>query len=97
MRNRLLLIGASALILCATASAQTPAPLIVQPANQTAAAPPVSMRAKPDDSDTLDAIKALEEMKAANDELLKKQQAMLDGLDQLQIQADQLRIFAKRG
>ena len=42
-------------------------------------------------------IKELQELKARNDELLKEQQATLDQLDQLQRDAEQLRIFSKRG
>ena len=42
-------------------------------------------------------IKELQELKAQNDELLKQQQDTLDQLDQLQREAEQLRIFSKRG
>jgi len=44
-----------------------------------------------------DAIKLLEQIKAANDEVLAKQKAALERLAELQDAADQLRIFAKRG
>ena len=44
-----------------------------------------------------DAIKLLQQIKAANDEVLAKQKAALERLDELQDAADQLRIFAKRG
>jgi hypothetical protein len=42
-------------------------------------------------------IKELQELKAQNDELLKEQRATLDQLDELQKEAEQLRIFSKRG
>ena len=84
-----------AVFLFGSALAQTP--VIVQPANQTAPTQTTKVQTAPDDTDILAAIKSLEEMKAANDEMLKKQQATLDALDQLQKDADQLRIFAKRG
>ena len=42
-------------------------------------------------------IKELQELKARNDEILKDQQAALDQLDELQREAEQLRIFSKRG
>jgi TolA-binding protein len=42
-------------------------------------------------------VKELQELKAQNDALLKQQQATLDQLDQLQREAEQLRIFSKRG
>ena len=87
--------GTLAVLLFGSALAQTP--VIVQPANQTVPAQTTKAQAAPDDAEVLAAIKSLEEMKAANDEMLKKQQATLDALDQLQKDADQLRIFAKRG
>jgi hypothetical protein len=43
------------------------------------------------------AIKSLQEIKAANDETLRKQQNTLERLDDLQKAAEQIKIFAKRG
>lgn len=91
----LLLIGVIAILLSGSALGQSP--VIVQPANQTAPAQPTSTQAAQDDGEVLAAVKSLEEMKTANEDLLKKQQAVLDALDQLQKDADQLRIYAKRG
>lgn len=94
--KRFVVSAAAALLLGGNAVAQSP--VIVQPANQPALAQvAASTPAATDDSDLLAAIKALEQMKAANEELLKKQQAALEALDQLQKDADQLRIYAKRG
>jgi flagellar biosynthesis/type III secretory pathway chaperone len=42
-------------------------------------------------------IKELQELKVQNDEILKQQQAALDALDELQKEADQMRIYSKRG
>ena len=42
-------------------------------------------------------IKELQELKAQNEEILKEQQAALDTLEQLEKDADQIRIFSKRG
>jgi flagellar biosynthesis/type III secretory pathway chaperone len=42
-------------------------------------------------------IKELQELKVQNDEILKQQQAALDALDDLQKEADQMRIYSKRG
>ena len=42
-------------------------------------------------------IKQLRELKAQNDEILKQQQAALEALDDLQKEADQMRIYSKRG
>jgi len=43
------------------------------------------------------ALKMLQEMKAANDETLRKQEATLEQLDLIQQAADQLKIYSKRG
>lgn len=39
----------------------------------------------------------LQQMKAANEEILKKQQDTLQRLDELQKAAEQLKVFSKRG
>jgi hypothetical protein len=41
-------------------------------------------------------IKLLQEMKAANQETLRKQRAALEALDELQKAADQIKIYSKR-
>lgn len=81
------------------ASAQSPAPIVVQAASSvTTTSPAVAPAPVAADSEsTRSALKSLEEMKAKNDELLQKQEAVLQQLDQLQQAADELRIFAKRG
>ncbi|HZR78003.1 MAG TPA: hypothetical protein VFA58_02290 [Chthoniobacterales bacterium] len=84
----------------ATVNAQSPAPVIVQPANAPAASLSASktMAAPGAEAQSIPAaIKLLEQLKAANDEVLGKQKAALSKLDELQDSADQLRIFAKRG
>ena len=80
----------------AAVNAQSPAPIVVQAASSLPAKPaanPLPAAA----SSVPDAIKVLEQVKAANDEVLAKQKAALERLDELQEAADQLRIFAKRG
>ena len=42
------------------------------------------------------AIKSLQEARAANSETLKKQEAVLEQLDEMQKNASQLKIFAHR-
>jgi hypothetical protein len=84
------------LLALSAANAQSPAPIIVQAASGNAVAPRVSAPTVAVSS-VPDAIKALEQVKAANDEVLAKQKAALERLDELQEAADQLRIFAKRG
>ena len=79
------------------AKAQSPAPIVVQ------AASPANVSSTPKvtpvvDSDSLSlTIKALQEMKAANEEMLEKQEAALQQLDDLQKAADEIKIFTKRG
>ena len=79
--------------------AQSPTPIIVQAASATAATS-TSSKPAPTATDTQslpNAIKSLEQIKAANDEVLAKQKAALERLAELQDAAEQLRIFAKRG
>ena len=78
-------------------NAQSPAPVIVQPANQPATSTSSKAATSADAQTMPAAIKLLEEIKARNAEVLAKQKAALEKLDQLQDAADQLRIFAKRG
>jgi len=85
----------------AITKAQSPTPIIVQAANTTAAkstTTAAAAAAAPSDVQSIpDAIKLLEKIKAANDEVLAKQKAALEKLEEVQDAADQLRIFAKRG
>lgn len=103
-----LLLVASAITLCfapggATAQEPTPGQMVVQAASAPAAAPakvskPTTVPAMDSGSSPMQtAIKALQQAKAANDETLKKQEATLQQLDDLQKAVDQLKIFAKRG
>jgi hypothetical protein len=84
-----------------TAKAQSPTPILVQAANAPATtATSASSKAATSAADAqsiLTAIKQLEQIKAANDEVLAKQKAALQRLDELKEAADQLQIFAKRG
>ena len=82
---------------CVAVSAQSPSPIIVQAASSLAAKSTTSAPVAADGQSIPDAIKQLEQIKTANDEVLTKQKAALQRLDELQDAADQLRIFAKRG
>jgi hypothetical protein len=98
MRAKILLV-LPLLLAFGAIRAQSPAPIVVQAASGTAV---TSTSTKPaatatDVHSIPDAIKLLEQIKAANDEVLAKQKAALERLDELQDAADQLRIFAKRG
>ena len=87
-----------ALALGGVANSQSPAPIIVQPANATAATSTSFKTADLADTQSIPAaIKLLEQIKAGNADVLAKQKAALEKLDELQEAADQLQIFAKRG
>jgi len=76
--------------------AQSPKPVIVQAA--TPAAAPSRAPAAPESSSSLSsALKMLQEMKAANEETLRKQAATLEQLDALEKTAEQIKIFSRRG
>jgi hypothetical protein len=82
----------------AAVNAQSPAPVIVQPANQPATSVSAKTVAPTGDAQSIPAaIKLLEQIKASNAEVLSKQKAALERLDTLQDDANQLKIYAKRG
>jgi hypothetical protein len=83
MKHRLFLISVLAAIAIFAGNAQSPAPTV---------APLTAL-----ESEALPAAtKALQEMKTANEELLKKQDAALQRLEELQKAADEIKIFGKR-
>jgi hypothetical protein len=88
------LITAAAL---AVSSAQSPAPVIIQaisPTQQTAPRP-AAAAVVGDNSPSL--AKPLQEMKAANDQILQKQAAALQRLEEIEKAAEQIKIYTKRG
>ena len=88
-------IFGTVMLLASFATAQTPAPaVVVQPAP--AAVAPVAPQ-NPVAASTTAALKALQDLKATNDELLKKQAATLQQLDELQKAVEQLKVYSKRG
>ena len=92
------------LLLSASQAQQpTPAMVVIQAANGPMAPAPAQAVANkpaavsPDADAALQAaFKCLQETKAANAQILKKQEDMMQSLDDLQKTADQLRIFSKR-
>jgi hypothetical protein len=90
----LAVVGALLCIGGVNAQQPTPQMIIVQPAGTTANAKPTPAAASSDAVNN--AIKALEQVKAANEATLKKQEEMLQQLDELQKAAEQLKIFSKR-
>jgi hypothetical protein len=80
------------------ARAQSPAPIVVQAASPAAVTATVPTAATNQNSVSVEtAIKLLDQMKAKNEETLKKQEAALQQLDELRQAAEQLKIFSKRG
>ena len=103
MRQRLLFMSIFAAMSVFAAKAQSPAPIVIQAASaatvppEAASAATVSAPAAQDSEALQAALKSLQEIKVANDETLKKQEATLQQLDELQKAADQVKIFGKRG
>jgi cell shape-determining protein MreC len=94
---RSLLIALAFALAYIAVRAQSPAPIIVQAASPAATTSQIIATA-PATSDSIQgAIKLLQEMKATNDETLKKQEATLQQLEELGQAAEELRIYAKRG
>jgi len=84
MKRRLSFILIFAAVAVLAGQAQSPTPAVVQSiATDTESVPAT--------------IKLLQEMKAANEEMLKKQEAALQRLEELQKAADEIKIFGKRG
>jgi len=77
--------------------AQSPT-IIVQAASPAPVASTTTTPSSASDSKSLPTlIKLLQEMKATNEETLKKQEATLQQLDDLQKAAEQMKAFSKRG
>jgi hypothetical protein len=79
-----------------SAFGQTPAPVVIQ------AVPTANVRAAAQSSPAAApnveaALQALQSLKAANDETLKKQAATLQQLEELQKAAEQIKTYSKRG
>ncbi|CAN5550504.1 hypothetical protein BH20VER3_BH20VER3_02390 [soil metagenome] len=82
--------------------AQTPAPVLIQantPAPVVAAAPEAAAPAPavPVADSSATTLQQLQEMRAVNAETIKKQEAALATLDELQKAAEEVKIYSKRG
>jgi hypothetical protein len=73
--------------------AQSPMPVVV-PAMTPAAAS--TAPATPDDGSLQAVVKQLQEMKTANEETLRKQEATLQLLDEVEKAANEIKIYTKR-
>jgi Tfp pilus assembly protein PilN len=95
---RVFIIGAAMLACTLIGIAQTSEPtppLTIQ--TQPTSAPADAAKEQAEQAELAADIKELQELKAQNTEILKDQQAALDVLEQLEKDADQLRIYSKRG
>jgi len=77
------------------ASAQTPMPIVVPAMTPSTTQSPVAAAVTTASAQT--ALKALQAMKAANEEILKQQIATLEKLDEIEKAANEIRIYTKRG
>lgn len=95
MNSKLLtaLCASIAALFLGTAYAQSPTPIVATTGTRIA-----GVSATAENSGSMQAtMKSLRELKAANEQILKKQQATLEALDELQKAADQIKVFSKRG
>jgi biopolymer transport protein ExbD len=83
-----------AFVVANTLSAQSP---VIVPAATPAAITSQQSAPSANSGSLQEALKMLQEMKAANEETLRKQAAMLEQLDELEKAADQIRVYSKRG
>ena len=85
-----------AALLVFTAGAQTPMPIIV-PAMTPATTAQSPVNTAVTTTSTQTTLKALQALKATNDEILKQQAATLEKLDEIEKAANEIRIYTKRG
>ncbi|MDQ6623516.1 MAG: hypothetical protein M3Y86_08540 [Verrucomicrobiota bacterium] len=100
MKMKLLLTAialTAASIAGSIAQAQSPAPVVVQAIIPGAAPAPRAAAPAPISDNSESTLRALQQMKAANEEVLKKQAAVLEQLDEIGKSAEQIRIYSKRG
>lgn len=94
MRALILSIIAAA-FLVSTGYAQTPMPIVVPAMTPATAQSPAA--AAVTTAATQTTLKALQAIKAANDEILKQQTATLQKLDEIEKAANEIRVYSKRG
>jgi hypothetical protein len=85
-----------ALLAFVTSQGQTPPPVIIQAATPVPAAIAKPAAAAPA-TNTKTTLQLLQEMQATNAATIKKQEAALATLDELQKAAEEIKIFSKRG
>ena len=85
----------AATVAVSTSNAQSPKPIVV-PA-MTPATSQTTVATAVTTASTQTTLKALQAIKAANDEILKQQEATLLKLDEIEKAANEIRIYTKRG
>lgn len=95
MRSTISFLLISLALGVSTLHAQSPAQDLVVPAAVDATVPKATA-VTPDETNLAPVLKALQAMKAANEETLQKQAATLSQLEEIEKNADQVRIFSRR-
>jgi len=85
----------SAAALISIANAQSPKPIVVPAMTPAPSSQSPTLASTPASTETI--LKALQVMKAANEEILKQQAATLQKLDEIEKAANEIRIYTKRG
>jgi len=94
MRTSIFIFAAAVLV--SIANAQSPTPIVIPAMTPaTTAKSPATPAVAPISTPTT--LKALQEIKAANTEILKQQEATLQKLDEIEKAASEIRIYTKRG
>ena len=86
-----------ALLIAGDLSAQSQQMVVDAVTSPTTATKPVAVQPAKGSDASGEVAKALESARAANAELLRRQETTLQALDELQKEADQIRIYSKRG
>lgn len=97
MRRRITFALAALALSAGLVSAQTRMPIVVPAVGPSAVTTTPAAPAAAASEMAQNGLKLLQEIKAANEEVLKKQEATLQQLDELQKAAEQLKIFSTRG
>ena len=98
--KKILFFAALTLSLLGIGAADAQSPVIVQPANSVPANAPAAAPAAAAPATTGDLknmLQDLQAMQTKNDETIKKQEAALAALDDLQKAVEELKVFSKRG
>ena len=77
--------------------AQSPPPIVVQAATSAPVTAPTPIPVARDLEANQATLRMLQQIKAANEDILKRQEATLQRLDEIQKAAEQLKVFSKRG